>query len=80
MEKKVKFTIYGSGCNKCQTLITNAEEAAKALGVNYDIEKITNTNSIIEAGIMRTPALAIDDDIVIEGKVASVNKIKDWLT
>ena len=75
----MKFTIYGSGCNKCHTLITNTEEAAKALGINYEVEKISNTNSIIEAGIMRTPALAIDDDIVIEGKMASVDEIKKFI-
>lgn len=76
----MKFTIYGSGCNKCQTLIANSESAAKALGVNYQVEKITDTNSIIEAGIMLTPALAIDDDIVIEGKVASADEIKQFIT
>lgn len=47
--------------------------------INYEIEKITDTNSIIDAGIMRTPALAIDNDIVIEGKVAGVDEIKKLL-
>lgn len=75
----MKFTIYGSGCAKCAQLTANAEEAAKAKGLEYEIEKVTDTNAIIEAGIMRTPALAIDDDIVIEGKVAKVEDILKFL-
>jgi len=76
----MKFIIYGSGCSKCQQLTTNIEAAAKALGINYELEKITDTNSIIDAGVMRTPALAIDDDIVMEGKVAGVAEIEQLLT
>ncbi|MFT6268795.1 MAG: small redox-active disulfide protein 2 [Alphaproteobacteria bacterium] len=72
----MKFQIYGSGCNKCKTLTDNAQSAAKALGLRYDVEKITDMNNIIEAGVMRTPALAIDGEIVIEGKVSSVDEIQ----
>lgn len=75
----MKFVIYGSGCSKCQQLTANTEAAAKVLGINYEVEKITDTNNIIDAGIMRTPALAIDGDIVIEGKVAGVDEIKELL-
>ena len=72
----MKFTIYGSGCAKCKQLTANAEEAANAKGVKYEIEKVTDTNAIIDAGIMRTPALAIDGEIVIEGKVANTDEIQ----
>lgn len=75
----MKFTIYGSGCAKCAQLTANAEEAAKAKGLEYEIKKVTDTNAIIAAGIMRTPALAIDDDIVIEGKVAKALDIEKLL-
>ena len=75
----MKFTIYGSGCAKCKQLTANAEQAANDKGVSYEIEKVTDTNAIIDAGIMRTPALAIDDEIVIEGKVASADEIQALL-
>ncbi len=75
----MKFTIYGSGCAKCAQLTTHAEEAANAQGLEYEIEKVTDTNAIIDAGIMRTPALAIDGEIVIEGKVASAEDIQKLL-
>lgn len=75
----MKLKIYGSGCKKCQQLTDNAKEAADALGLTVEIEKITDVNAIIDEGIMRTPALGIDDDVVIEGKVASAEEIKKLL-
>jgi len=76
----MKFTIYGTGCAKCKQLTANAEAAATSLGLAYEVVKITDTNAIIDAGIMRTPALAIDGDIVIEGKVQSPDQIKTFLS
>ena len=75
----MKFTIYGSGCSKCKQLTLNAEQAANAKGLQYEVEKVTDTNAIIDAGIMRTPALALDGEIVIEGKVASAEDIQQLL-
>ena len=71
----MKFTIYGSGCAKCQQLATNTETAARLKNVAYELEKVTDTNAIIDAGIMRTPALAIDGEIVAEGKVPSSTEL-----
>ena len=75
----MKFTIYGSGCAKCRQLTANAEVAAQALGKSYEVAKVTDTNAIIDAGVMRTPALAINGDIVIEGKVSNPDEIKGML-
>ncbi len=75
----MKLTIYGSGCAKCKQLTANAEEAANSKGLEYEVEKVTDTNAIIDAGIMRTPALAIDGEVVIEGKVASTAEIQRLL-
>ena len=76
----MKLTIYGSGCAKCKQLSNNADAAAQALGKSYEVEKVTDTNAIIDAGVMRTPALAIDGDIVIEGKVSNPDEIKGLLS
>jgi small redox-active disulfide protein 2 len=75
----MKLTIYGSGCAKCQQLTTNAEAAARRLGLAFEVEKITDMNAIINAGIMRTPALAVDDEIMVEGKVPSSNELESLL-
>lgn len=75
----MKLSIYGSGCAKCQALAKNAEAAAQALDLDYEIEKVTDTNQIIDAEIMRTPALMADDDILVEGKVATPDEIRQML-
>ncbi len=75
----MKLKIYGSGCSKCNLLTQHAEAAAQELGLTYDIEKVTDMNAIIDAGVMRTPALAVNDDIVIEGTVPSAEKLKKYL-
>ncbi|HBU97129.1 thioredoxin family protein [Thalassospira lucentensis] len=76
----MKLTIYGSGCAKCQTLAKNAEAAAQSLDLEYDLEKVTDTNSIIDARIMRTPALMADDKILVEGKVPTPDEIRLMLS
>ena len=76
----MRMKIYGKGCAKCELLADNAESAAKSLGIPYEIEKVTDINAIIEAGIMRTPALALDDEVVVEGTVASEETIKALLS
>lgn len=76
----MKLSIYGSGCAKCAQLQANAEAAAKQLGLSYDVEKITNVTAIIDAGIMRTPALAIDGDIVLEGSTGNPEQLTQILS
>ncbi len=75
----MKLQIYGSGCAKCQQLTANAEAAATQLGLSYELEKITDLNAIIHAGVMRTPALAVDGDIVVEGKVPDSKELAQLL-
>lgn len=72
----MKLIIYGSGCAKCQQLTLNAEAAARRLGLDFSVEKVTDVNAIIDAGILRTPALAVDDEILVEGKVPGSNEIE----
>ena len=72
-----KLQILGTGCPKCQQLAANAEAAAKELGLEYEIEKVTDINKIIELGVMTTPALVVDNEVKISGKAASVSDIKN---
>jgi small redox-active disulfide protein 2 len=75
----MNLKIYGSGCAKCNLLAEHTETAAQALGISYEIEKVTDINGIIDAGVMHTPALAVNGEIVIEGRVPSAEKIKKFL-
>lgn len=72
--------ILGGGCPKCKKLAQNAEEAADSLGLNYEIEKITDHNQYAQYGVMITPALVIDEKLVSAGKVLSVDKIKGFMS
>jgi small redox-active disulfide protein 2 len=61
-------------------LAENAEAAAKELGLDYQIEKITQINDIMKMGVMMTPALAVNGVVKVVGKVASPDEIKSMLS
>ena len=74
-----KLQILGTGCPKCKRLSENAEAAAKDLGIEYEIEKVTDINEIMNFGVMMTPALAVDGQVKAVGKVLSPDEIKKML-
>ncbi|NIA07852.1 MAG: thioredoxin family protein [Actinobacteria bacterium] len=74
-----KLQILGSGCPKCKKLTENAEAAAKALGIEYELVKVTDVNEIMKFGVMLTPALAVDGEIKVVGKVPEVREIMERL-
>lgn len=71
-----KIQILGTGCPKCKKLTENAEAAAKALNVDFIIEKITDINAILAFGVVMTPALVIDGVVKVAGRVPSIEEIK----
>ena len=75
-----KIQILGTGCPKCKKLTENAEAAAEALGLDCEIEKVTDVNDIMKFGVMMTPALAIDGQVKVVGKVATPDEIKAFLS
>jgi small redox-active disulfide protein 2 len=75
----MKIQILGTGCPKCRKLAENAESAVKELGLDCEIEKVTNINDIMAFGVMMTPALVIDGQVKITGKVPPVTDIKGML-
>jgi small redox-active disulfide protein 2 len=74
-----KIQILGTGCAKCMKLTANAEEAIKAKGGDYEVEKVTDIKKIMEYGVMMTPGLAIDGEVKSVGKVMSAEEIKKLL-
>ena len=74
-----KLQILGTGCPKCERLAQNAEAAAKESGIDYEIEKVTDINKIMQFGVMVTPALAVDGQVKVVGKVPSPAEIKKML-
>lgn len=72
----MKIEILGTGCPKCKKLFENAQEAVKALGITAEIAKVEDIQQIMNAGVMITPALAVDAEVRSAGKVLSVEEIK----
>ena len=75
-----KIQILGAGCPKCHKLAQNAETAARQSAVEFELEKVTDINDIMSFGVMMTPALALDGQVKVVGKVPSVEEIKKLLT
>ena len=72
--------IFGSGCPKCQQLEANAKKAVEELGLkDVQVEHIYDINKIVEMEVMMTPALAVDEEIVVSGKIPTVEEIKEIL-
>lgn len=71
--------ILGSGCANCKKLEANAREAVKELGIEATIEKVQNFKDIMAYGVMKTPALVVDEKVKVMGRVPSVEDIKKYL-
>ena len=74
-----KIQILGTGCPKCKQLAQCAEQAAKELGLEYELEKVTQISDIMKFGVMITPALAIDGMVKSVGKVLTLVEMKKFL-
>ncbi len=74
-----KLQILGTGCAKCTKLAENTVLAAEALGLEYELEKVTAINDIMGFGVMVTPALVVDGEVKIVGKAPSPEEIKQIL-
>lgn len=74
-----KIQILGTGCPKCEKLARNAEAAVKELGIECQVEKVTQIQEIMKFGVMMTPGLAIDGQVKSSGKVLSSEEIKQML-
>ena len=71
--------VLGPGCRNCKLLAEHAEAAAKELGIEYTLEKVTDIHAIVNVGILKTPGLMVDGKVVVSGRVPSVEEIKALL-
>lgn len=75
----IQIKILGTGCAKCNRLFDATKQAADALGINYEIEKITDIMRFADFNVMLTPAMAIDGEAKVAGKVPSIEELKTIL-
>jgi len=74
-----KLQILGTGCPKCKKLTELTEQAAGELGIKYEIVKVADINEIISFGVMMTPALVVDGEVKVAGRIPGVEEIKKML-
>ena len=75
----MKIEIYGSGCSKCRKTEEIVRQVVNELNIEAEISKIEDLQKIIDKGIMMTPAVAIDGEIKILGRVPSTQDVKKIL-
>jgi len=76
----MEIKVLGTGCAKCKALEKATKEAVEKTGVNATITKVEDIVEIMQFGVMTTPALVIDGEIVVKGKVPSVDELSKLLT
>jgi len=76
---KTKLQILGTGCPKCRLLTEHTERAAQELGLDYELEKVTDIEKIFEFGVVATPALVVDGEIKVFGHVPTTGRLKELL-
>jgi small redox-active disulfide protein 2 len=74
-----KIEIFGTGCPKCRETAKRAKQAIKEMGVDAEVVKVENIEEIMDRGVLVTPALAVDGEVRVAGKIPGVEEIKTWI-
>jgi small redox-active disulfide protein 2 len=72
--------VYGTGCKRCLATEAMVRDAASKLGIEVEVEKVTDAKSIAMAGVMSTPGLSIDGKLVHAGGMPDAVKLSGWLS
>ena len=75
----MNIKVLGSGCSNCKKLEDHVKEAVKSLGIEATIEKVEDFKDIMAYGVMKTPALVVDEQVKSMGRVLSVEDVKKFL-
>jgi len=73
------FKVLGSGCKNCENTAEMIEQAAKAAGVDVEVEKVTDMGAIMGYGVMSTPGVVMDEKLVHAGGVPAPEKVQEWV-
>ena len=76
----MKIQILGTGCSKCEKLAERVGNAAFESGIEFELEKVRDIDTILASGVLMTPALVIDGEIKSSGSIPSLEEIKTFLS
>lgn len=79
MGGKKELKILGMGCANCRRVYANARRAIEELGVDVNLEKVEDIDTIISFGVLMTPAVVIDGKVKVSGRIPSTEELKQWL-
>lgn len=72
------FKVYGSGCANCVRTKDLIEQVAAELGEAINVEKVTDMRAIVQAGILRTPGVSLNEALVHSGSVPDIDSVRSW--
>ena len=75
----MKIEILGTGCSKCKKTFESVEKTVKELGIDAEVVKVENIQDIMKYGVMMMPAIVIDGEVKIVGKIPTSNQIAEWI-
>jgi small redox-active disulfide protein 2 len=75
-----KIEVLGPGCQKCQVLYEHTKAAVEQLGIECTVEKVTDIRAIMSYGVLSTPALVVDGQVKVAGRVPTAAQIQEMLT
>lgn len=75
----MKFEVFGTGCPNCKKAESNIKEVIDELDLNAEVVKVEDMNEITKRGVMLTPAVALDGEMKVTGKVPTKDEIKGWV-
>ena len=76
----MNIKVLGTGCAKCKSLEKVTREAVAEMAINAEVEKVEDIVKIMQYGVMRTPALVINEKVVMSGSVPSTSEIKELIS
>ncbi|MFP4065681.1 MAG: thioredoxin family protein [Bacteroidales bacterium] len=76
----MEIKILGSGCAKCKKLAGITEEAIRDIGLQANITKVEDMMDIMSYGVVRTPALIINEKVILSGRVPSLEELKELIS
>lgn len=78
--RKMEIKVLGTGCKKCKSLEQATRQAIEELNLDANVEKVEDIAEIMQFGVMTTPALVVDGEVVLSGKVPKISELKELLT
>ncbi|MFP4655845.1 MAG: thioredoxin family protein [Methanohalobium sp.] len=76
----MKIEILGTGCPKCKKTKEIVDKVVKDKGIEAEVEKVEDMDKIMSYGVMLTPAVVVDGDVKVAGKVPGEDDVKKWIS